>query len=298
MNELIVLGGSTCTAIGLEVSRILGVEFQPVITREFPDGELYVRVPLGVSGKRVVLVECAGRRPNSALVESVLTVKTLLKKGAREVVLALPYFPYARQDEEFNPGEAESLRIVAEMLEGLGVSGIVTVDMHLHRFKSMEQVFHIKAVNVTAMNELASYLSQRYSDFSLVVGPDEEAEQWARVFSEKVNAPYIVLRKERRGDEDVEVRGGLPYKGRVVIVDDIISTGSTIAETASNIKAMGAGEILVACTHGLFVSGAESKIFVSGVQDIISTNSVPNPFARVSVAPALAAGLKRVMGDE
>ncbi|MEZ0345414.1 MAG: ribose-phosphate diphosphokinase [Infirmifilum sp.] len=297
MRDLTVVSGSGCSGLALAVSRLLNVVFQPVIVREFPDGELYVRVPTDVNGRKVVLVECAGRRPNSAFMETIFTVKTLIKKGAREVILALPYFPYARQDAEFNPGESESLRIIADLLSDLGVSSVVTVDMHLHRFKSMNEIFRIKTVNVTAMRDLARYVSRNYPGVSLVIGPDEEAEQWARLFAEELGSPYAVLEKERRGDEEVTVSGGVEARGQVVIVDDIISTGATIATTASSLKSKGVTDIIVACTHGLLVGGAESKIFTSGVKDIITSDTITNPFAKVSVAPSLADGIARVVLD-
>ena len=298
MQDLLVTAGLLCSEIGIEVSRRIKAEFHPIVVREFPDGELYVKVPTNVSGRKVILLECAGRRPNSALVESLLTVKTLAKKGAREIILVFPYFPYARQDEEFTPGEAESLKIVAELLNGLGISALITVDMHLHRVKSIDQLFSFKTVNVTAMGELAKYIVKNYPGVSSIIGPDEEAEQWVKPFAEESGLPYLVLRKERRGDEDVKIDGIHQVSGKIVIVDDIISTGSTIVATASLLKSKGVKDIIVACTHGLFMAGAESRILSVGVEDIVTSNSVVNPFARVSVVSPLVEGLEKVVDNE
>lgn len=270
-----------------------------MLSREFPDGELYVRVPTNVSGKTVVLVECAGRRPNIALVEALLAVKTLQRLGAREIILAMPYFPYARQDSEFSAGEAVSVREVAELLELIGVSSVITVDMHLHRYSSVGELFRrIKAVNVSAMRELALFVHQNYGGGFTVVAPDEEARQWASIFAEEVGVPYIVLEKERRGDEDVTVKGTLSVIGKAVIVDDIISTGSTVVSVIEKLRAAGAKDIVVACTHGLFVAGADAKILLSGARDIVTSDTVPNPFARVSAARPLADGVKMILDGE
>jgi len=289
--DLVVVSGSGCTRLAMELSRHLAVAFKPLITREFPDGELYVRVPQEVRGKRVALAICSGRRPNSALIEAVLAVKTLTRVGAREVILIMPYFPYARQDQEFSPGEAVSLSIVAELLEALGISALVTVDMHLHRVKSIGEVFRIKAINVSGMGELARYVSKNYGEGFTVVAPDEEARQWAEIFSKEIGADYLVLEKERKGDEDVRIRGEVSNVKKAVIVDDIISTGTTVAAAALTLREYGVEEIIAACTHGLFVAGAEAKIVSAGVKDIVATDSVVNQFARVSVAVPIANAL-------
>lgn len=296
MSEIIITPSSGCTHLGLGLSQALGAELHPILSREFPDGELYVRVPADAAGKIVVLLECAGHRPNAALIETVLSVKTLLRHGAREVILVMPYFPYARQDSEFNPGEAVSLREVSELIEWLGVSSLVTVDMHLHRVRSMGEIFkRIKVMNMTAMRELARFAVERYGSDFTVVAPDEEARQWAHLFAKEVGVPYTVLEKERRGDEAVRVKGALLEGGKVIIVDDIISTGSTIVATLEALKAGSAKEVIVACTHGVFVAGADAKILSSGAREILTSDTIPNPFSRVTVARVLAEGVKKVL---
>ncbi|QOJ78249.1 ribose-phosphate diphosphokinase [Infirmifilum lucidum] len=295
--DILILPGQGCAHLGLEVSRILGVPLAPLTSREFPDKEIYVKVPVEVAGKVAVLMVCPGRRPNDALIEALLAARTISRLGAKEIVLVVPYMPYARQDEEFNPGEAVSIKIVSEFLESLGISALVTVDMHLHRFKEVSDVFRVRAFNATVMGELARFVRENYGHDYVVVAPDVEARQWAEAFSRVLNAEYIVLEKERRGDENVEIKGVSGAIRGAVIVDDIISTGSTVATTVSLLRRNSVEEVLVACTHGLFVSGAESKILSAGARDIVTSNTVVNPFARVSAAPPIARALSEIIRE-
>ncbi len=292
-----IMSGKKCGALARETAEVMGTPFYQIHSRDFPDGEIYVRIPADVAGVDVALFSCMGGNPNRGLLEALLAAYALKENGARNVILAAPYLPYARQDASFKPGEPVSIRLVAKLLED-AVSGIVTVDMHLHRFHDIKDVFGgIAAVNVSAMPLLARYVSSRYGRMP-VVAPDDEAEQWARRAAETIGSEYYVLEKERRGDEDVEIRGRGVNANRALIVDDIISTGGTIEGAARLLRERGVEEVYVACTHALLVGDAEAKIFNSGVRDLISTNTVPNPYARVSVAEAVARGLSEIRREK
>lgn len=293
----IAVAGRRCGALAVETAGLLGMPFLQAYSRRFPDGEIYVRAPLTSRAKAVVLFVCMGNRPSEGLLETLLLVDALRRQGAEKIVLVAPYMPYARQDSIFKTGEPLSIKAVARLLEDSGIAGIVTVDMHLHRFKSIEEVFSIPAVNVSAVPLLAKYVAEKYGSLA-VVAPDEEAEQWAVPAARILGTRYYVLTKERSGDEEVEVSGLGEAPERALVIDDIISTGGTIARTASLLRKMGAKDIVVACTHALLVGDAEAKIFNNGVRELISTNTVPNPYARVSVARAIAEGVGRVIGDD
>ena len=292
----LLLSGEWCSGLARKLSAQVGFPHYALVTRKFPDGETYLRIPVEVAGRDVVLLICAGRRPNDALIEAAFSLATLRRLGAKSVVLAMPYFPYARQDSEFQRGEAVSLTIVSRMLEEFGMDSLVTVDMHLHRFKDVSEVFSIPTYNVSVMPDLADYVKEVCGN-CVVVAPDEEAEQWARAFSEKLGSRYIVFEKKRLGDYQVEVRGAVQGAERAVIVDDIISTGSTIASVAQVIAESGVREITVACAHALLVDGAEARLLGAGVREIVSSDTVVNPFMKVSAARALGEGILRAVRE-
>jgi len=290
----IVLGGSASLYLAEKISRLLGAEFSPLVVRNFPDGETYVRIPVDVDGKRVALVQSMYRRPNEYLMEFVLAAKSLKELGATRVIGIIPYFPYTRQDSRFKPGEAVSARIVAELVEWAGVDSLITVDMHLHRFKSPSELFKVKVVNLSASGLLAKAAVEKFNlNNVVVVGPDEEAEQWASVAAKEIGAKHAVLTKERVGDEEVRVTGGVNVGGRdALLVDDIVSTGGTLAEAAKHLLSMGARSVYAVCTHGILVSGAERKLYEAGISGFLFSDSVPSPYSEVSVAPIIAEALR------
>ncbi len=295
--KYIVMAGRQCGALASETASLLGVPFRQAYSRSFPDGEVYVRAPLDRGEENVLLFTCMGNRPSEGLVETLLLVDALRRQGAENIVLVAPYMPYARQDSVFKAGEPLSVKAVARLLESTGITGIVTVDMHLHRFRDIGDVFTVPAVNVSAIPLVARYVLDKYGGVT-VIAPDEEAEQWAIPASDILGGGYHVLVKERSGDEEVEISGLEEAPEKVLVIDDIISTGGTIARTVALLREKGAREIIVGCTHALLVGDAEAKIFNSGVSELVSTNTVPNPYAKVSAAQAVASGVGRVIGDD
>jgi ribose-phosphate pyrophosphokinase len=263
--------------------------------RRFPDGEKYLRVLSEVKDQTVAVVQSIHHTPDELLFEYLLLTDALKDLGAKRVIAFMPYFAYARQDERFKPGEALSFKTVSKLIEGVGTDEIYTIDMHQHRVIKSSEAFKIPAHNLSAMPLLADYVKKTGKlEKPLVIGPDAEAEQWAKVAAERLGTDYDVFEKKRLGDAYVEVR---PRKssahGRdVLIVDDIISTGGTIVEAVRILLSQGAQRVEVACTHPILAPGALAKINAAGVQDVVGTDTVPSPISRVSVAPLIAEQLR------
>jgi ribose-phosphate pyrophosphokinase len=293
---MIVIGGPTSLPLASKVANELGVDAGKLEVRRFPDGEKYLRVLSDVKGQNVVVVQSIHHTPDELLFEYLLLVDTVKDLGAKRVTAFIPYFAYARQDERFKPGEALSFKTVSKLIESVGTDEIYTIDMHQHRVLKSSEVFGIPSHNLSAMPFLANYVQKLGKlEKPLVIGPDAEAEQWAKLAAERLHTDYDVFQKTRLGDAKVDVR---PRKssanGRdVLIVDDIISTGGTIVEAVKILKAQGARRIQVACTHPILAPGALEKIREAGVEDVIGTDTVPSPISVVSVAPLIAEQVKK-----
>lgn len=281
--------------LGHELALLLASDHIPLECRKFPDGETYLRIPVSIEGEEVALVQSAALEPNEAIMEFVMASATLKDLGATRVIGILPYLPYARQDARFMPGEAVSITILARLIEASGVDELYTVDAHLHRFRDLSEIFAIPAHNLTAMPLLASYALERFKlQNPVVVGPDEESLQWAVKAAETLDCPYTTLVKRRVSEQEVKLTapGEFRVKDRdVLIVDDIVSTGGTMATAAKILVERGARRIIAACTHALLVGDALYRIVSSGVDILISTNTVLSPVSRVSVAPLIAESL-------
>lgn len=195
---MIVIGGSSSENLANNVSTLLSLEYGKVEIKRFPDGEKYVRVLSEVKDQHVVVIQSMHHTPDDFLFEYFLLVDALKDLGAKRVTSFIPYFAYARQDERFKPGEALSFKTVSKLIENVGTDEIFTMDMHQHRVLKSSEVFKIPSHNLSAMPLLANYVKQegKLKD-PLVIGPDAEAEQWARLAADTLNTDYDVFEKKR-----------------------------------------------------------------------------------------------------
>ena len=293
----IIFGGSQGKVLAFKVSKIANVELGDLTVKSFPDGETYVRFLTEVEGRPVILINSMYKRPNDILVELLLEIGTLKDLGATKVIGVIPYFAYARQDSRFNPGEAISIEIVSKLLSKSGLDELITVDMHLHRISDPSKLFKIPVHNISAMRDIVKYVASHYKlSNPIIIGPDEESEQWAKIAAEALGVEFDVLEKERISAEEVIVKvRNLNVKGRdVIVVDDIISTGGTMAEAVKALKNLGAKNVIAACTHALLIGDAYYKILKAGALDVVATDSVPSPISYVSIAPLIAEHLKNM----
>jgi ribose-phosphate pyrophosphokinase len=238
-------------------------------------------------------------QPNERLVQLLLTAKTARRLGAKRLALASPYLAYMRQDIEFQPGEAISQRIVAGFLGEL-FERVVTIDPHLHRIASLDEVMPgSKGVALTAAPLLGQYIAAQWAGAArpLLVGPDEEALQWVQAAGEVTGLDGFVCRKTRRGDRDVEVElPDVDITGReVVLIDDVASTGHTLVQAAQALRARGVVAIDVAVVHALFGGDALERLSAAGIRRVWSTDAVPHSSNVVTVAPMLARAIADVL---
>jgi ribose-phosphate pyrophosphokinase len=301
MEEEVVVGGSSAQVLAFRIAKESGISFIKLDLKKFPDGERYVRVLGDVDGKTVNVVQSMYQQPDDYLLEYFLIVDNLKDIGASKVRGIVPYFAYARQDGRFNPGEAFSLKTVVNLIESVGTDEMYTIDLHLHRIESISKLFKIPSTNITVVPDLAKYVKQNFKLRNpAVIGPDEEAEQWAKVAAKELGAEYDILEKRRvssredkkYGEVEIEPRT-LSLKGRdVLIVDDIISTGGTIIKAMDVLKKSEVGKIYVATCHPVLVENALMKIYEAGAEVVIGTDTIPSPISYVSVAPMVAKAIK------
>ena len=243
---------------------------------------------------RVVLYRSLDN-PNEKLVELLLVAQTARALGARHLTLVAPYMAYMRQDMAFTPGEAISQRIVGQFLSTI-VNAIISVDPHLHRVATMQELVPgASAVVLTGAEILSDLIVQRRTR-PLLVGPDAESRQWVALAARRHGLDFAVCTKVRSGDHAVQV--ALPpvdVAGRaVVILDDIASTGQTVSAAARLLRAADAASIDAAVTHALFAPQALDRMRAAGVGEVWSTDCIAHPSNSVSMAPLLAEALREI----
>ena len=285
---VLVIGGSASTSLAESISRELGnCPFTLPFRKRFPDGELYVRIGGRFEGEDVVLVQSTRR--DEEILELFLLEDAVREGGAKSLCLVLPYFGYSRQDRRFFPGEAVSARAMARRLE-VDADMVITVDLHS---PFNRDIFTKPMREVSGVPAIARLLRRRPVD--VIVSPDKGAVERCQRMANLLHKPWLSLQKKRFDSEHVEISlpdDAMDLTGKhVAILDDVISTGGTIVESAQLLKKMGAENVIAACTHGLFLKDAFERI--KGVaSDILSTDTLENAAERGSVAPDIAAILK------
>jgi ribose-phosphate pyrophosphokinase len=269
----------------------LGVPCLVVERHRFPDGELRLRLPPALPGR--VIVWRGLQQPNEKLVELLLIAQTARQLGAGHLTLVSPYLAYMRQDMAFRPGEVVSQRVVGGFLATL-FDAVITVDPHLHRVATLEEAVPVRdAVVLSGAPLLGDHIARVRQDV-LLLGPDEESLQWVAQAAERHGWDYGVCRKTRHGDRHVEVElPSTPVAGRpVVLMDDVASSGHTVAQAARLLLSAGAASVDVAVTHALFAEGAVRLVREAGVGEIWSTDCSPHASNAVSVVPAVVDALR------
>jgi ribose-phosphate pyrophosphokinase len=274
------------------LAQALGVPLRWVERHRFPDGESRLRLPAELPPRVAVLRGL--HRPNEKLAELMIAAPAARELGARQLTLVCPYLAYMRQDMAFTPGEAVSQRHVGQALAAW-FDALITVDPHLHRVASMDEVVPGRRGVALSAAPLLGAWAAHHARQPILLGPDEEAEPWVRSAASAQGLQHATCIKQRRGDRDVQV--ALPdvdFRGReVVLIDDVASTGRTLAVTAAALFGRGAAAVDVAVTHALFVDDAVEQLARAGVRQVWSSDSVPHASNVVSLVPLLAGALHR-----
>lgn len=289
-----ILGFADYAPQARRLADALGRPYAQVEVHRFPDGESKVTVPTGC-GTDVVLVRSLDH-PDAKLVELMLAAGALREQGVKQLTLVAPYLCYMRQDIAFHPGEAVSQRIVGGFLAGL-FDAVITVDPHLHRISTLSDAIPgIRALSLSAADAIGAFVAQRVGR-ALLLGPDSESAQWVGRAALAGGLDHGVCEKVRRGDRDVSVAlPAVEFAGRrVVLVDDIASTGRTLAEAATACLAKGAISLDVAVTHALFAGDALQALSRAGVREVWSTDAVAHASNALELAGLLAESLAEAL---
>ncbi|MDO8998138.1 MAG: ribose-phosphate pyrophosphokinase [Bacteroidota bacterium] len=265
----------------------LKAEEGKVEIRQFPDTETYVRVLSDVKNKKVIII-CTLHEPDEKLLPLYFLSKTIKSLGATAVCLIAPYLSYMRQDKVFKPGEGITSEYFASLISGFADS-LITIDPHLHRRASMNEIYSIPSKVLHASKLISSYIKENIKN-PLLIGPDAESEQWVSEVAKDAGAPFIVLKKIRKGDKDVEV--SVPdvqnYLNHTpVLVDDIISTARTMIETVRHLKNAKMKAPTCIGVHAVFAGNAYEELKKSGAEKIITCNTIEHVSNEIDISDLL-----------
>jgi len=268
--------------------RALGAETAEIDLRRFPDGETYLRFDTPPDGRDVILL--AGLAdPDAKLPALLFASQSARALGATSVGLVAPYLPYMRQDKRFQPGEAITSVHFAKWVSSC-VDWLVTIDPHLHRWHALSDIYDIPSMAAHAAPAMAAWIRQEI-DTPVLIGPDAESEQWVSEIAALAGVDHIVLTKTRHGDRDVDI--SLPDLERwrhhtPVIVDDTISTASTMIAVTRQLVERGFRPPICCAVHGILADGAQKALLEAGAARIVTSNTISHPSNAIDVSGILA----------
>lgn len=294
MNGPLLIGMPGNEQMAAALASTLGFELGQLETRQFPDGETYLRLVTSPERRTAALV-CTLDRPNEKFLPLIFAAATARELGASKVGLISPYLAYMRQDRRFKPGEAVTSRETARLLSS-AFDWLVTVDPHLHRYGSLAEIYSIPLRVVHAAPVISQWVKSNVVN-PVLIGPDSESEQWVAAVAKDAGAPYSVLQKVRHGDRDVEIIFNRleEEKDRTpVLVDDIISTGRTMHEVVRLLMSHGYASSICIAVHGLFAENADLRLEQAGTR-VVTSNSVPHRTNDVDLSYVLADAVKDII---
>lgn len=292
MTSQLVLSMPGAQSLGESLARELQCPHAAVHAHRFPDGETLVRLPVPVAGRHVVFAAQL-HHPDDKTLALLFAADAAGELRADRITLVAPYLPYMRQDVRFRDGEAVTSRTYARLLSA-SFDDLLTVDPHLHRWHSLDEVYRLRGKVVAAAPAIAEWLRKEIAR-PLVVGPDSESAQWVADVARRLDAPWTVMSKVRSGDRavQVEMAAGVDWSGRTpVLLDDIVSTGHTLMAAARALQRAGLRAPICVGVHALCDDEAVAGLREAGVERLASCDTVPHASNAISVVPLLAAALR------
>jgi ribose-phosphate pyrophosphokinase len=291
--EFSVIAGPSSPDLAAKIAQDLQAELIPVDFRIFIDGESRIRMG-NVKKKNCVIVQSTYPPTDRHLLQTLMMIKKCTDDQAADICTVIPYMAYGRQDRAFQDGEVISMELVAKLLEAAGNKRLITIDIHSPRALSY---FRIDVQNISSIPLLANYAASNMKlNRTVVVSPDAGGIKRADEFAKILGSDIIALKKCRDSNSgDVFIDDNLERNiadRDVILVDDIITSGGTIAKACHVLKKNKADKIYTMCVHALLIEDAAEKIRAAGVKEIISTNSIPSPYAKVDISPIVSASLR------
>lgn len=302
--NLMLFAGRSHPELAEQVAKELDVQVTPQTARDFANGEIFVRFEESVRGSDAFVLQSFPAPLNQWLMEQLIMIDALKRGSAKRITAILPFYPYARQDKKHRGREPISARLVADLLKTAGADRIVTVDLHTDQIQGF---FDGPVDHMHAQLQLAEYVRNNYSlDNITVVSPDSGrvrvAEKWADSLD---GAPLAFIHKTRDPLVPNQVKSNRvvgAVEGRTcILIDDMIDTGGTIAGAVNVLREAGAGDVVIAATHGVLSAPAAERLASCGAREVVVTNTLPitedKKFPQLtvlSIAPLLARTIREV----
>jgi ribose-phosphate pyrophosphokinase len=273
-NSLLVFSGNANRPLAKKVCDYLGLPLGKVEISRFPDGEIDLKVMEDVRGADVYVIQPTCPPVNENLMELLILIDCLKRSSAERITAVMPYFGYARQDRKAEGRVPISAKLVANVITAAGASRALAVDLHAAQLQGF---FDIPMDHLYAAPVLIEHFRRLELRDVTVVSPDVGGIKMARAYAKRLNAGLAIVDKRRSGPNETEVMHVIgDVAGRnVIMVDDMISTGTSIAEAARACRKNGARDIYICATHAVMAGKASEKLQKAPVKEVVVTDTIP-----------------------
>jgi len=273
-NDLKIFCGNGCPKLAGEIAKYLNLTLGQINIGRFPNGEVMVKIGENVRGTDAFIIQSTSTPVNDNWMELLIIIDAMRRASARRITAVIPFYSYARQDRKDQPRVPISAKLVANLIEAAGANRVLTMDLHADQIQGF---FDIPLDHLMALPVFLDHIRQmKLKDF-VVGSPDVGGIKSAWYFAERLKVPLVIVDKRRKGPAETEVMNVIgDVKGKTVLMpDDLIQAGSTLAQAARTFKDRGAADIYAFVTHPLFSEGADKCLPGSGIKEIFVTDSVP-----------------------
>jgi ribose-phosphate pyrophosphokinase len=297
--ELKIFGARSSDELTNRVCRHLKLERARAVTTPFPDGELIVKLEEDVRGRDCFVICSTSQPVNEHLMELLVYIDCLRRASADRVTCVIPYFGYARQDRKDEGRVPITAKLVANLITAAGADRVLAIDLHAAQLQGFFDlpVDHLSATPVFYKHFQS--IREQLPDLCLV-SPDVGNVKVAESFANLLGGELAIINKRRISGSEVitdHIIGNVTNK-TVLMVDDMIATGGTVCEAAELVLRMGARQVLVAATHGVFAGKAVEKMARSGISQIVTTNTIPGGPRLDAIRPRLTElCVSQLLGD-
>ncbi|WP_187871446.1 ribose-phosphate pyrophosphokinase [Helicobacter pylori] len=297
-----IFSGSAHPVFGKEVARHLGVPLSKAVIGKFSDGEINIQISESVRGKDIFIIQPTCVPVNDNLMELLIIVDALRRSSANSITAVLPYFGYARQDRKAAPRVPITAKMVANLMQEVGIERIITMDLHAGQIQGF---FDVPVDNLYGSIVFRDYIRSKALKNPVIASPDVGGVTRARYFANQMGLDLIIVDKRREKANESEVMNiiGSAKERDVILVDDMIDTAGTICKAALALKEQGATSVMALGTHAVLSGNAIKRIKESALDEVVVSNSIPltqkcDKITTLSVAPLFAEVIRRIYHNE
>ncbi|MCD6561858.1 MAG: ribose-phosphate pyrophosphokinase [Deltaproteobacteria bacterium] len=272
--EMKFFGGTSNSALTVEICDYLGIEAGKITAKTFSDGETQIEIGENIRGRDVFILQSTCTPVNDNIMQLLIIIDALKRAAAKRITAVIPYYGYGRQDRKVKPRVPISAKLVADLITVAGANRVVSMDLHAGQIQGY---FNIPVDNIYAAPILLKYIRNNFQGNLVIVSPDAGGVERARAFAKRLDASLAIIDKRREAPNIAEAMNIIgEVRGKTaIILDDMVDTAGTMTQAAMALHQRGASEIHACCTHPVLSGPAIERIESSAINSLVVTNTIP-----------------------